>query len=156
MSLRINFIYFGLTLFIISTSLFSAINESDLRGAWQVDKYILKNAEILSPPGIIIFTEKDWLTVFFITDKEKNLQSCSTEGGTYSVDGNQLVFKFLYNSYAGKEEVKVLDKPAGIKMKVSDSGHASSEKCTFKIEGDVLTIYFPSGNRFTYHRSSGY
>jgi len=155
MSLRLT-LFFGLTLIIIGIPLFCAADEPDLRGAWRVDKYILKNGEMLSPPGTIIFTEKEWLTVFIITDEDKNLQSGNTEGGTYSVNGNQLVFKFLYNIYAGQKEVKVLGKPAGINMKVMDAANASSEECTFKIEGEVLTIYFPSGNRFTYNRSSGY
>ena len=41
-------------------------------------------------------------------------------------------------------------------MRIADGEQAASEPCELELDGDRLTIRFPSGNSMTFLRNSGF
>ena len=145
-----------LTLLCLTCLMLSRAEASEtpnIRGAWHPELYQLKDGTKHPVTGLIFFAEKDWSVLYFVMD-EQGPQRGSGEGGTYTLDGNRLVFSHLYNFSAGKA-LKGL--PASdLSMKVKKPIEASPEPCTIEVKGDILTIFFPSGNLMTFRRSSGF
>ena len=124
----------------------------DIRGAWNPETYFLKDGSELKVGGFIFFTESDWTVLFFVVDKEGTAQRGSGEGGTYTLDGEDLVFTHLYDLTAGK---KVASLPAvEPQYVVRDPSAAPTENCRVEFDGDGMVIHFPSGNRISFRRSS--
>ena len=125
----------------------------DVRGAWKPETYRLKSGPVHEVTGLITFTEKDWSVLFFIVTDEGPRRG-SGEGGTYTLEGDKLTFRHLYN-LSGGHAVDGFE-ASGLSMKVrpKDAADAPAEPCTITIEEDLLTIFFPSGNQMTFRRSS--
>lgn len=104
--------------------------------------------------GLITFKEKDW-SVLFLIIKDKEPLRGSAEGGTYTLEGDKLVFRHLYNLSGGYavEGMAVSD----LTMRARDPKIADvpAESCTIQVKDDVLTIFFPTGNQMTFRLSSG-
>ncbi|MBM3263214.1 MAG: hypothetical protein FJY97_07270 [candidate division Zixibacteria bacterium] len=123
----------------------------DIRGAWKPETYRMKDGTVHIVTGLITFTEKDWSVLFFIITAE-GPQRASGEGGTYGLTGDRLTFRHLYH-FAGEK-----GDPTKLIMTARDpkTSDAPDEPCTIEIQSDLLTIHFPSGNRMTFRRSSGF
>jgi hypothetical protein len=133
----------------------AAADPVDLRGAWRPESYRLKDGPVHRVTGLIIFTEKDWSVLFFIVTAD-GPQRGSGEGGTYTLEGNRLVFRHLYHFAGGKGVAGIPESDLIMKARDADAADVPAEPCTIALEEDLLTIHFPSGNAMTFRRSSGF
>ena len=118
--------------------------DPDIRGTWYPDTYILKDGTRHPVRGQIIFTDREWNVVFLVAPDRRTPRRGSGEAGTYTLEGNRLVFSHLYN-LSGGEAVKGI--PAGpFEMNLHDTTDAPTEACTVERRGSRMTIRFPSGN----------
>lgn len=125
----------------------------DIRGSWKPETYRLKAGPVHEVTGLITFTEKDWSVLFFIVTDEGPRRG-SGEGGTYTLDGDKLTFRHLYNLSGGHAVDGFEASDLSMKVRPKDAEDAPAEPCTITIEEDLLTIFFPSGNQMTFRRSS--
>ena len=125
----------------------------DVRGAWKPETYRLKSGPVHEVTGLITFTEKDWSVLFFIVTDEGPRRG-SGEGGTYTLEGDKLTFRHLYNLSGGHAVDGFAASGLSMKVRPKDAADAPAEPCTITIEEDLLTIFFPSGNQMTFRRSS--
>ena len=131
----------------------AAADTSDIRGAWKPETYRLKSGPVHDVTGLITFTDKDWSVLFFIVTDEGPRRG-SGEGGTYTLEGDKLTFRHLYNLSGGHAVDGFEASELTMKVRPADAGDAPAEPCTITIEEDLLTIFFPSGNQMTFRRSS--
>jgi hypothetical protein len=126
--------------------------ESKVEGAWRPESYVLKDGSEHVVTGLIFFTESDWTVLFFVKDADGNVRRGSGEGGTYTLEGNDLTFTHFYNLSAGEALGSLPESP--LHMSVREAAEAATEPCEIAVSGDALTIHFPSGNRMEFKRSS--
>lgn len=125
----------------------------DLRGAWKPDRYVLKDGPTHPVDGLLVFTEKDWLVLFFVTADDEPKRG-SAEGGTYTLEGDRLELTHLYHLSTGQALPGLAESP--LRMVVRRATGAPEEPCRVEIEGDRMTLHFgPSGNGMSFVRSSG-
>ena len=129
------------------------VESSDLRGSWKPETYQLKSGPVHEVTGLITFTEKDWSVLFFIVTDEGPRRG-SGEGGTYTLEGDKLTFRHLYNLSGGHAVEGFAASDLSMRVRQPDADDAPAEPCTISIEEDLLTIFFPSGNEMTFRRSS--
>lgn len=145
---------FTTLLFIGYTPALFAADPLDIRGAWRPEEYRLKSGPVHQVTGLITFSEKDWSVLFMIIKDKKPLRG-SAEGGTYTLEGDKLTFKHLYNISGGNAVDGMAASEWTMKARDPKSTDAPAEPCTIQINDDVLTIFFPSGNQMIFRRSSG-
>jgi len=119
--------------------------ESPIQGAWHPEIYTLKDGTVREVTGLIFFTDRDWTVLFFTRDGGGGLERGAGEGGTFTLEGDRLVFTHLYHLSAGSTPLK---------MSAKSPEEAELEPCRIEIAGEVLTIFFPSGNQMRFRRSS--
>jgi hypothetical protein len=119
--------------------------ESRVAGAWHPEVYTLEDGTVQEVTGLIFFTDRDWTVLFFTLDGRGGLTRGAGEGGTYTLEANRLVFTHLYHLSGGSTPLK---------MSVKSPGEAEVEPCRIELEGEALTIYFPSGNKMRFRKSS--
>lgn len=124
----------------------SALAESPVEGAWRPEIYTLQDGTVREVTGLIFFTDRDWTVLFFVKDDSGGLERGSGEGGTYTLEGDRLVFTHLYHLSGGSTPFR---------MSAKSPEDAELEPCRIELAGEMLTIYFPSGNRMRFRRSSG-
>jgi hypothetical protein len=130
----------------------SSEEKSDIRGAWHADTYFLKGGARHPVEGLIFFTDSDWTVLFFVMGEDGRAWRGSGEGGTYALAGDQLVFTHYYHLASGRAMTGLDESP--LRMEVHSARDASTEPCRVEIEYDRMTLYFPSGNRMSFRRSS--
>jgi len=118
-------------------------------GAWHPEIYTLKDGTEQEVTGLIFFTDRDWTVLFFTKDGRGGLERGAGEGGTYTLEEDRLVFTHLYHLSG------VAGGSTPLKMSAKSPEDAELEPCRIELAGEVLTIYFPSGNRMQFRRSSG-
>lgn len=123
-----------------------ALARTPVEGAWHPEIYTLKDGTVREVTGLIFFTDRDWTVLFFIRNEGGGLERGSGEGGTYSLEGDRLVFTHLYHLSGGSTPLKLSEK---------SPEEAEREDCRIELAGEVLTIHFPSGNQMKFRRSSG-
>ena len=131
----------------------SSQHAAALQGAWQPERYILKAGDELAVTGQIFFAEKDWTVLFFVLGDDGQPQRGSGEGGTYTLRGDSLTFTHLYHLSGGEATGSLSESP--LRMEIHEVSEAATEPCTIALDGDALTIYFPSGNAMTFRRRPG-
>lgn len=122
-------------------------------GAWAPDAYVLESGTRHDVAGRIFFTDTDWTVLFFVTENGEARRG-SAEGGTYATADNRLVLTHLYNLSAGEAMEGLAESP--LQMTLRSAEDAATEGTTFAVEGDRLTLYFPSGNRMEFSRASSF
>lgn len=123
--------------------------EPGLRGSWHADTYELAGGAVHDVRGQIHFTESDWLVLFFVMEGERAARG-SAEGGRYTLDGDELTFEHLHNLSVGEALRGLPESP----LRLETRGEGPLEPTRISIEGDRLTLLFPSGNRMTFARGS--
>jgi hypothetical protein len=126
----------------------------DIRGAWRAETYLLNGGQTHTVKGLIFFTSREWLVLFFVTPHGQPPQRGSAEGGSYTLSQDALVFRHLYNLSTGKAVDGLPESP--LRMEVRDAANAPIEPSRAEVAGDRLTIRFPSGNTMVFQRSSGF
>ncbi|MGY8776828.1 MAG: hypothetical protein ACKVIN_01770 [Longimicrobiales bacterium] len=128
----------------------AAQSATELSGAWAADEYFMAEGGVHEVQGRIFFSERDWQVLFFVMDESGDVRRGSGEGGSYTVDDGELVFTHLFNLSVGEE---MLGLPAAELQMVSRPPEgAPLEPTNIDIEGDLLTLHFPSSNRMTFRR----
>ena len=127
--------------------------EADLRGAWQVDCYVLADGSRYQVDGLMLFSETDWAVVYFVKDADGQPQRGAGEGGPYTLDGERLVLLRDYLVIASEEIGALPEIP--LRFDVPGVTDQVVEECRLEIGAGRLTIEFPSGNRMGFRRSSG-
>jgi len=130
----------------LSTPVLAQSPVEGVEGAWHPEIYTLKDGTVQEVTGLIFFTDRDWTVLFFTRDGRGGLERGAGEGGTYTLDGDRLVFTHLYHLSGGSTPLK---------MSAKSPEDAEHEPCRIELAGEILTIYFPSGNRMSFRRSSG-
>ena len=130
----------------------TSAQDQNVRGAWNAETYFLKAGAEHRVEGRIFFTESDWQVVFFVVDDQGEIKRGSAEGGTYILEGDALTFWHLHNFSTG-EAMEGLEE-APLRMVYRDLEDAPQEPSNVYVEGDQLTLAFPSGNRLLFTRSS--
>ncbi len=128
-------------------------NTQNIQGAWKPETYLLKDRSQLQVDGLIFFTETDWTVLFFVLDENDTPQRGSGEGGTYTLNKNQLIFTHNYHLSGGNSVGTLSASP--LKMEIKNAAEAATENCTIEFNQNNLTIYFGSGNSMTFKRNSG-
>jgi hypothetical protein len=80
----------------------SAFAESAVEGAWHPEIYTLKDGTVQEVTGLIFFTDRDWTVLFFTKDGRGGLERGAGEGGTYTLEGDRLVFTHLGEESGGR------------------------------------------------------
>lgn len=124
-----------------------------LAGVWRAETYELAAGATHEVRGRITFADGAWLVVFFVVDDEGTPRHGSAEGGTYSLDGDRLVFRHEYHLAGGEGVAGIPSSP--LRLELRDAGEARVEPSLIGLEGERLTIHFPSGNRMTFRREPG-
>ena len=127
-----------------------ARQRAPLEGAWAAQRYLLAGGEEHEVRGRIFFAGHDWQVLFFVMDGEGVARRGSSEGGRYTLEGDRLTFIHEFN-LSGGEAMAGLP-AADFSMTVRDAEGALLEPTTVELEGDALTLHFPSGNRMTFRR----
>ena len=128
----------------------NAQSPAELAGAWAADEYWMAEGGVHEVQGRIFFTDRDWQVLFFVMDDSGEARRGSGEGGTYTVAGGELTFTHLFNLSVGEEMVGLPAADLQIVSRLPEG--APIEPTNIEIDGDVLTLHFPSGNRMTFLR----
>ena len=139
--------------FVVAAFQTTHAQKPSLQGAWEPQRYLLKDGGELAVTGLIFFAEKDWTVLFFVIDEAAQPKRGSGEGGTYTLIGDSLTFTHQYHLSAGEAIGSLSASP--LRMEIRDAADAPSEPCTIDLSSDHLTIHFPSGNAMTFRRRSG-
>ena len=125
--------------------------EPEIRGAWEPETYVLEDGTRHAVRGRIVFTDSDWLVLFFILDNDEPRRG-SGEGGTYTLEGDRLVLTHLFNLSGGGAMASFPETPLRIEARQADG---PLEVTRVEVEHDRLTLFFPSGNSIEFRRTSG-
>lgn len=123
-----------------------------LVGAWDTERYQLASGPLHVVRGRIFFTERDWTVLFFVVDGDGEPQRGSAEGGTYTLEGDRLVFTHQFNLSAGGAMDGLPEQ--ALQMILRDESGQVLEPATIQVNGQRLTIHFPSGNAMTFRKRS--
>ena len=123
--------------------------QTDLDGAWRADEYALADGVTHPLAGHILFVDGEWSVLFYVLDATGQPVRTSAEGGTYTRSAEDLVFTHLYYTAKGAAVDGLEESP--FEMRVNDAGVEEPSRAT--VNGDYLTLYFPSGNRMTFRRA---
>ena len=121
-----------------------------LEGAWAAREYVLATGARHPVRGRIIFTSEDWQVLFFVMDGDEPRRG-SGEGGRYTFDGETLTFEHLHHLSYGRTMAGL---PANPLTMAARAGDGPLEPTGVEIDGDALTLRFPSGNSMSFIRGS--
>lgn len=124
---------------------------SGIQGAWEATEYRLADGNTHALAGTIFFSEHHWQVLFFVLEDAAPRRG-SAEGGTYTLDGEALVFWHQHNLSVGEEVAGLAASP--LRMTARLPADAESEAARVEVDGERLTLFFPSGNRMTFARAS--
>jgi hypothetical protein len=122
----------------------------DIRGAWAAESYHLADGPIHPVAGRIFFDEHDWQVLFFVLDSAGTVRRGSGEGGGYTLLGDSLVLTHLFNLSVG-DAMEGLPE-SELTMTVRHDADAPEEPTRAERTGELLTLFFPSGNRMTFRQ----
>lgn len=128
-----------------------AAPNASIRGSWAAEEYSMRDGAEHEVRGRIFFTDTEWLVLFFVMDGDDPRRG-SGEGGSYSLNGDELVFTHLYHLSAGSEMEGLPESP--LRMEARGSG-GPTEPTRIELAADRLVLHFPSGNRMSFSRASG-
>ena len=120
-----------------------------LQGVWKPELYRLKDGSELQVEGHIFFGEKLWTVLFFVLE-EGQIRRGSAEGGSYTLQGENLVFTHLYHLSSAQAVKSLPESP--LRMELQRASQASREACTIHLQANRLTLRFPSGNSMQFSR----
>lgn len=121
-----------------------------LIGGWRAENYHLRDGTEYPLLGQILFTEKNF-NVLYIVVKEGKPQRGSGEGGDYTVEGNNVTFIHHYIASTPAEAIQGLKAQA---LRAFKWDKDLVEASTFKVDGEHMTLFMPSGNQLTWTRTS--
>ena len=127
------------------------VPQQSLDGSWRPVVYQLHQGEREPVDGILFLDDGVWSVVFFVLDESGEPVRGSGEGGSYTVDGDQLALTHHFVLSAGQAVGKMHQDPLRMEL-YGDGGAAGVEMCSFTIADDRLTLFFPSQNEMIFER----
>lgn len=138
-------------------------SDGALPGSWRPREYRLGDGEVLPVDGRIVFwgeegaAEGEWMVVFFVTAGESEDPGAplrgSAEGGRFFRDGETLTLTHAYHLSAGEAVGSLAEAPLRMAMRSDrEAAEHHREPCRFAVEGDRLTLFFPSGNSMVFSK----
>jgi hypothetical protein len=121
-----------------------------LHGVWAPTTYVLADGPTHGVTGQIFFAEERWTVLFFVSGEDGLPVRASAEGGRYVVDGDALTFMHDFHFSAG-DAIEGMPASA-LRMEIKASQDAAREPTKLTLDGEQLTIAFPSGNAMTFKR----
>jgi hypothetical protein len=129
-------------------------------GTWRPRAYRLAAGAELPVDGRIVFLASrddgrsgEWFVNFFVTGEGGEAVRGSAEGGAWSRDGASLLLTHEFHLSAGAAVGPLPAAPLAMAHRSAEEAAANhQEPCEVAVEGDVLTLYFPSGNSMTFAR----
>lgn len=112
-------------------------SDQSIIGVWNTHTYVVQGKEH-ELDGLIIFTERHFAGTGFSKFSGGEMDDSNANAGTYRVEGNKLLMQ---------QQVQIHIRPGDEKEPIF-YGKGVPEEATYEIEGDRLTIYFPSGNKY--------
>ena len=112
-------------------------SENKLVGAWDTHSYVIEGKSH-ALDGIIIFTENYFAGTAYSSFSGGEMDDSNANAGTYTIEGNNVTFQ---------QQVQIHIRPGDEKEPIF-YGKDVPEAATFEIDGDDLTIYFPSGTKY--------
>jgi len=137
------------------------IEEVDpLVGAWRPRAYQMAEGGELPVDGRISFrpdpaapSRGEWFVLFFVTGESGEPARGSAEGGEWSRDGNSLLLTHTYHLSAGDAVGPLPAAPLTMALRsAAEADRNHREPCEVEVEGDRMTLRFPSGNSMTFER----
>jgi hypothetical protein len=122
----------------------------DIQGVWAAESYELADGPTHPVAGRIFFDEREWQVLFFVLDSAGTVHRGSGEGGDYVLRGDSLVLTHLFNLSAG-DAMQGLPE-SELTMSVRRRADAPEEPTRVERTGELLTLFFPSGNRMTFRQ----
>jgi hypothetical protein len=109
-----------------------------VEGAWSTTSYIVKG-QATDVSGVLLLVDGRWSTLYFVGSADGPWGSA--EAGSYKIEGHTLAFhhRFMFQGGGGR--------PLHVTQEAS---HV--EDCPITLNGDTMTIQFPSGNTLICHR----
>ena len=126
-----------------------SLDAESLRGSWTAERYLLAGGAEHEVRGQIHFTRSDWLVLFFVMEGSRPARG-SAEGGRYAIEDGTLTFEHLHHLSAGEALDGLPESP--LRLETRDEG--ALEPTRVEVDGPLLTLLFPSGNRMTFRRSA--
>ncbi len=129
-------------------------------GSWRPGAYRLEGGEELPVDGRIVFLASredggsgEWFVVFFVTGEDGSTLRGSAEGGEWSRDGKSLLLTHQYHLSAGEAAGPLPAAPLAMALRsAAEAADNHREPCEVTVEGNLLTLFFPSGNSMTFER----
>lgn len=122
-----------------------------LIGVWRMDRYRVHSGDDYALDGLMLMTPTHFSATHFVTVSDGPRRGCG-EAGRYTVDGDTLIFHHSHFLSNGEALDGVLS-PTGV-MTVAAPGEEPVETCRFDLDGDALTVFFPSDNVMSFSRLS--
>ena len=95
----------------------------------------------------------EWFVVFFVTGEDGSTLRGSAEGGEWSRDGKSLLLTHQYHLSAGEAAGSLPAAPLAMALRsAAEAADNHREPCEVTVEGNLLTLFFPSGNSMTFER----
>ena len=129
----------------------SAAIKERVKGVWDARTYLLADGTLHPVRGRIFFQGGHWQVLFFVVDASNCPQRGSGEGGAYMLAGDRLTFRYELNLSVGDAVVGLPEAP--LRMIARHPEQAVPETARVMVEGDALTLLFPSGNHLYFERT---
>ncbi len=127
------------------------VSQQSIAGAWRPVAYQLYQGEREAVDGILFLNDGVWSVVFFVLDEDGEPVRGSGEGGSYAVDGDELVLTHRFILSAGQPVGEMHPDPLRMELH-GDGESAGVEKCSYTLTDDRLTLFFPSQNHMVFER----
>ncbi len=121
-----------------------------LEGVWEAERYEIRSGPVHSLVGRIFFADGQWTVLFLVVGDDGLPHRGSGEGGGYTLRGDSLVFDHQFNFSTGEAMAGLPASP--LQMIARSAADAPREPSRIELNGDRLTIFFPSGNAMTFRR----
>ncbi len=135
-----------------------------LLGSWRPQTYRIGGEEPTELPvdGRIVFLPGsgedpgEWSVLFFVNDEGGEPRRGSAEGGQWFREGETLVLTHAWHLSAGAAVGPLSEAPLRMELRsMETAARDHREPCRVGIEGDGMTLFFPSGNSMSFVRISG-
>lgn len=134
-------------------------SEDEIVGAWRPRTYRIggESPVELAVDGRIRFdpgTPGEWFVLFFVTGEDGAPRRGSAEGGQWFRDGETLVLTHAWHLSLGEVVAPLAAAPPRMALRsFAEAAEGHREPCRVEVDGDRMTLFFPSGNSMTFLRA---
>lgn len=98
----------------------------------------------------------EWFVLFFVTGDDGAPRRGSAEGGEWFREGETLVLTHAWHLSVGDAVGPLPGAPLRMALRsFAEASEGHREPCRVEVEGDRMTLLFPSGNSMAFVRAGG-